>query len=393
MSAASPLATDSDPQDWDEEAFSDRMRDAFAQALLGIGRVNIALFGRTGAGKSTLINTVFGDQVAKTGIGRPVTEGMNYYEHPKGILGLYDSEGFELGASSKVLVEKLTEIVRESRKSKIEDQIHAVWYCVRADDRRFEDSQADFVRALANMGLPVMIVFTQVEYDRDNRPKEDARKLKEYVLSLNLPLRPKNEVYLTNAAEESNSRNPTPVHGVKQLLDATFLVVPEGVAQALTASQHYDEQRKEEASRNIIKEMSAAATAAAVLPIPLSDSALIMPIQIIMMARIATSWDLPVDGSALTGLATRALFAQGIGQLAKSVVRGLLSWVPGIGAAVTVAKAGVAGTMTWAVGEAWLLVCGKLSDKDSASILGSVKSDEITDLFMQAYKNNAKRKR
>lgn len=369
------------------------MRDAFAEALLGLGRVNIALFGRTGAGKSTLINTVFGDQVAKTGIGRPVTEGMNYYEHPKGILGLYDSEGFELGASSRALIEKLTEIVETSRRSKIDDQIHAVWYCVRADDRRFEDSQADFVRALAKMGLPVMIVFTQVEYGRDNTPKADARKLREYVLSLDLPLRPSNEVFLTNACEETDSRDPTPVHGVKQLLDATFRVVPEDVAEALTASQHYDKQRKEDASRKVIQEMSAAAAAAAIVPIPLSDSALIMPIQIAMMARIATIWDLPVDGGTLTGLATRALFAQGIGHLAKSVVRGLLSWIPGFGLGVAVLKAGVAGTMTWAIGEAWLLVCRRLSDEDSASILGPLQSSEITDLFMRTYQENAKGKR
>ncbi len=302
-----PLGLDgSDPRGWDEEAFSDKMRDAFAKALLGLGRVNIALFGRTGAGKSTLINTVFGDQVARTGIGRPVTEGMNYYAHPKGILGLYDSEGFELGASSKALIAKLTEIVEKSRRSTPEDQIHAVWYCVRADDRRFEDSQADFVRALAGLGLPVMIVFTQVEYGRDDTPKVDACELRDYVLSLKLPLRPDNEVYLTNAAEDADSRNSTPVHGVRQLLDATFRVVPEGVAEALTASQHYDKQRKEEASRKIIQEMTAAAAVAAAVPLPLSDSALIMPIQVTMMARIATVWDLPVDGSTLTGLATRA---------------------------------------------------------------------------------------
>ena len=42
--------------------------------LMNMERVNILIIGKTGAGKSTLINGVFRDKIAETGIGKPVTQ-------------------------------------------------------------------------------------------------------------------------------------------------------------------------------------------------------------------------------------------------------------------------------------------------------------------------------
>ena len=43
---------------------------------------NIALFGATGAGKSTLINAIFGAAVADTGVGDPVTTSTEMFVNP-----------------------------------------------------------------------------------------------------------------------------------------------------------------------------------------------------------------------------------------------------------------------------------------------------------------------
>ncbi|MEJ1229857.1 MAG: GTPase [Galbitalea sp.] len=42
-------------------------------------RANIALFGATGVGKSTLLNAIFGAPIAKTGVGDPVTQSTELF--------------------------------------------------------------------------------------------------------------------------------------------------------------------------------------------------------------------------------------------------------------------------------------------------------------------------
>ncbi len=373
------------------EEFARKVREELASALQGLGCVNIAIFGRTGVGKSTLINAVFGSKVAKTGVGKPVTEGMDYYQHPNGILGIFDSQGFEMGEAGEALIKKMGQIVHERRDKPLREQIHVVWYCLNANDRRFESGQVEFVKALADLGPPVMMVFTQVEFGRDDIPHVQSEELAAYVTSLDLPLSPRNAVYMTNAIEDADSRNPTPVHGLHELLDATFQVVPKAVAQALTAAQHLDKKRKEDASRNIVHAVTAAAAATAAIPIPLSDSAMIMPMQAVMMARVAVLWDMPVKFGTLTSLAMSAFFAQGVTFVAKAAVRSLLSLIPGVNLAAGVIKSGVAGTMTYAVGEAWIAVCSSLDGKDAPAITEVVDSPEIKRLFIEAFKSQVKR--
>ena len=48
--------------DWFKESF----RQEYEQHSAAIGRFNLAIFGKTGVGKSTLVNAVFGEEVAAT---------------------------------------------------------------------------------------------------------------------------------------------------------------------------------------------------------------------------------------------------------------------------------------------------------------------------------------
>ncbi|WP_353888713.1 GTPase [uncultured Microbacterium sp.] len=54
------------------------------------GRFNLAVVGGTGVGKSSLINAVFGRDLAKVGKGLPVTRGADYYHDDS--LGIWVSK-------------------------------------------------------------------------------------------------------------------------------------------------------------------------------------------------------------------------------------------------------------------------------------------------------------
>nr|WP_238409716.1 GTPase [Helicobacter pylori] len=57
--------------------------------------LNILLMGATGAGKSSLINALFGQEVAKAGIGKAITQHLGkYIDEQKGLI-LWDTKGIE----------------------------------------------------------------------------------------------------------------------------------------------------------------------------------------------------------------------------------------------------------------------------------------------------------
>lgn len=347
---ATPPARGDLAQNEVQSLFAQRLAEAFAS----LGCFNLAVFGKTGVGKSTLVNAVFGSQVAETGLGKPVTRGLVYYRHPGGLLGLYDSEGFETGASGDEILSVLRSRVAESRVLPVDQQIHAAWYLVRWSDRRFEERQGDFVRALADLGLPVIMVITQVP-SRDGVPHPEALELAQYIESLGLPLRPGGRALLTNALEDPFTASP--VFGLQELLDATYLVVPEVATAALTAVQILDWERKRQAAKTIINQSVALAAGVGAAPIPFSDAALLVPTQVTMIARITAAYGLPADRSRTLAAAGAVVLTGGATMAGRYIATNLLKFVPGGQVATSAISATVAGSLTRAVGGAWARVC------------------------------------
>ena len=333
-----------------ESLFAQRLAAAFA----ALGCFNLAVFGKTGVGKSTLVNAVFGSDVAETGLGKPVTRGLVYYRHPGGLLGLYDSEGFETGTSGDEILAALRSRVADSRSLPVDQQIHAAWYLVRWSDRRFEDRQGDFVRALAELGLPVILVITQVP-SRDGIPHPEAIELAQYIESLGLPLRPAGRALLTNALEDPFTASP--VFGLQDLLDATYLVVPEVATAALTAVQILDWERKRQAVKTIINQSVALAAGVGAAPIPFADAAILVPTQVTMIARITAAYGLPPDRSRALAAAGAVVLTGGATMAGRYIATSLLKFIPGGQVATSAISATVAGSLTRAVGGAWARVC------------------------------------
>lgn len=374
VSTGSPGQPGEVPQ-WSQDAFE----AAFADAEVKIGRFNLAVFGKTGVGKSTLVNAIFGEAVAATGIGRPVTHGSHLYVHRTGKLGIYDTQGLEVGRDTDRIVDALQHFIEHSRTMPFPEQVHLAWYCVRATDRRFEETEAVFIGKLGELGLPVVLVMTQVPGRRDAQGRlfiaPDALELARQIQEMSLPVHEGRAVLVNAVADPFTGVEQ---HGLLELLDATFRLAPQEATDALVAAQKIDPARKAQAAEKAVNSAAAAATAAGFTPIPFADAAILVPIQISMMARIANIYDIPMQRATVASLAATTVTTQA----GRAAATGLLKLVPGVGTLVGgVITGGVAGTMTFAVGHAWHRVCIGMAEGKYETVSGTLDSATIQRVF------------
>jgi len=361
--------------DW----FRDSFRNEYDKQSAAIGRFNLAIFGKTGVGKSTLINAIFGEEVARVGIGEPVTRGSHLYLDKIGHLGIIDTQGLEVGKDNKEIISDLNDAMKQMRKMALQEQIHVAWYCVRGMDRRFEDTEAEFIKRLDELGLPVIVVLTQVPM-REGRYHPDAVMLAEQIAAKGLPITG-GGAFLTYAKADEFAGQPA--HGLHAVLDATFRVAPEGVQGALTAAQEIDLVRKGKEAQKHIAVAATSAAAAAASPIPFSDAAMLVPIQLGMMAKIAQIYKIKFERAALMAIASTTVATQA----GRATFTGLLKMVPGVGTLAGGAiGAGVASSFTFAMGQAWLVVCQRVVTGTLGSVGQVIDNEELRAVFLEEFK-------
>lgn len=90
----------------DAEKIAQEAINAIADKIKNLHTLNIIVAGKTGVGKSTLINAVFKDKLAETGMGKPVTTHMRKITKKGVPLAIFDTRGFELGKEVQAEVKK-----------------------------------------------------------------------------------------------------------------------------------------------------------------------------------------------------------------------------------------------------------------------------------------------
>lgn len=178
---------------------SEQMARDIASEVAGIkvnmSQLNMMVIGKTGTGKSTLINGMFGEDLARTGTGFPVTMEVGSYSKNNYPFIIMDWPGFELEGDKSINVqfEDIKKVISLGNKSKKpQNMIHCILYCVSATSHRFEEAEIDFVRKLlAETGrykIPVILVITQAFMKKDTQLLKESIEESELAFSDVVPV-------------------------------------------------------------------------------------------------------------------------------------------------------------------------------------------------------------
>ncbi len=341
---------------------------AIADKVKNLNTLNIIVAGKTGVGKSTLINSIFREQLAQTGLGKPVTDHMRKITKEGVPLAIYDTRGFELGknAQEEVKTEILATIREGLAARDINKAIHCIWYCINTASNRIEDEEIAWLRALAkdnqDTQVPVLIVLTQ------SFSKKAAQDLKNRILDENLDVI---QVVPVLASDfEVDEDIVIKSFGLDILINVMAEALPEELRNTLQNVQIASLESKKRQAQAAVAAATAAAFGEGFSPIPIADCAVIIPTQVAMIASITAIFGLNINKSIIMGFVSSVLGTGGTTLIGKTLAASLLKLIPGLGTVSGgVISGATAGLLTTALGEAYILLMesiynGEITPKD-----------------------------
>ena len=309
-------------------------------------KVNIIVAGKTGVGKSSLINYIFGKEVAKVGDGQPVTQEIQEYDLENDNITLFDTKGIEAKDYEKTLdnIKKYLELRQDSPDEN--DDIHIAWLCISERGDRIEEADRELLKILSEAGIPVIGVFTKRESKREsnfvNKVVED-----------NLLPEAKAIVRVRSITEEVEIEDnlvELKPKGAEELLEETYKYMSEGRRNAIKKAQTAVLKDRIEAMSKeadvLTNWYAAGAAAIGATPLPFADSLALAALQTKMVVDINTIYRVDAGTHTFTDIAAALITITGVAQVGK-LAAGLLKVIPVIG---WTANAGVAAGITKGIG-------------------------------------------
>jgi len=348
----------------------DEIDNAVEKALSSRGVANILLLGKTGVGKSTLLNAVFKGDFAETGQGRPVTKTTRKFTKEGVPVSIYDSRGLEVKDYKETLDELETLVSSLNSLSDPHEHIHVCWLCISEGSRRVEEAEIELAKAMARRNIPVIVTITKAMSDQGFRNK-----------TIELIPDARNHIRVNSIPLELDGGISIPVVGLDHLVTLTMEVIPESQKNAFAAAQSIKLDAKVSRAHKVVAGAASASVGAAAIPVPFSDFIAIVPIQITMLAGISASFGLNLDkvflGTLVSGTFTSVAGSMG----GRALVGGLLKMFPGVGSAAGAAvSATVAASITTLFGEAYIATLYKLLKDDPCKEL---KAEDVTRAFKE----------
>ena len=364
-------------------------------------RGNVLVIGNSGVGKSTLINSVLGDNCAVAGFGTSgTTSRLEIYESNEIPFRIIDTIGFE---PSWVKEMKAIHAVRKwskaSSKTGQEDtQINVIWFCVDGTSRKlFPKAIKDLSHATSMWpSVPVIVVITK-SYAIPERSENIEMvhnafaQQKRYSKNLKAVIPVVAQTYLLNDTAYA------PPEGITELIDATNALLPEGLQAAQADIANFKLNRKRMLAHGIVGTATASAVVVGAVPISFPDALILSPIEVGELNALAYIYGIKNDDAAKKFLNT-IIDVGTVGAAAKAAISALKA-IPGINLGISVLNAIIAGSIVAALGEGSIyafeqVYLGKKSAEDIDWVRKVIESklsgkfiEKVTDILQQIADN------
>lgn len=314
-------------------------------------KVNLLVVGKSGTGKSTLINTVFSEEMVQTGVGKPVTNQISLIEKDDFPVRIYDTVGFEIGS----LGFDIKDVVKSFKRNPVQqlikkvqstetqdDDIHVVWYVISGSGSRIESAEIAFIKWMVEQKIPVIIVLTK-SYD-----VVEANLLKEKIEQL-VSVSKKIVVVLAKETENQSS------FGVEELIQLTVEALPQGLQTSFIHSQEASIKVKHNEAVKIVTATMAANFGTGFTPVPGADAPIMMASQSAMITKITSIYGIDIDKQKIETALASILGVYTAMISGKAIASGIAKMIPGVGTVGGgLISGGVGMVITGALGYAYI---------------------------------------
>ncbi len=313
---------------------------------------NILVIGDSGVGKSTLINAVLGEEIAESGFGdKGTTKELKVYESDVLDFRIIDTVGFEpsffkrMGAVNVVKKWSKT-AVKEGREN---SEINVIWFCVEGTSSKLFPEAIKSLSKATSMypSVPIIVVITK-SYSKPEREK-NIHMVEEVFGKLKSSKNLKGIIPVVALIYEIDEEQFVAQEGITELIDMTYELIPEGMQAARKDIEAFKLNRKRSFAQTAIATFTLSAVAIAAIPIPLSDAALLSPLEIGEINSLAKIYGIKNDKNSKRFL-NSVVEAGTVGLAAKAAINALKA-IPAINLAASVINAAVAGAIVLGIGE------------------------------------------
>ena len=192
----------------------------------------ILILGKSGVGKSTLINSIFNYELAETGIGGSITlneKPVKYEFITQQNLILYDTRGIEIDPLNGIqnTIETIKTFITEQFNNN--ESIHCIYYCISGN--RIEDIELNLIKELNdiyhNSSLNIIFVYTQC------LNKEDSNEIKNLI---NNKIGDKFKYIPVLAKEVIIENQEISIFGIEELLKLSYEIINQNLDDILISN-------------------------------------------------------------------------------------------------------------------------------------------------------------